>query len=77
MEYLFNTKKAKSRFHLWINGDTACRMYSTGGLQPTQETWLITETPPSNKQVCQMCQGNHAKELLKASAKPWSINELP
>mgnify|MGYP006271415033 CR=1 FL=1 len=53
MKYLVNLNKDKSRVHLWDEGDTYCKMYSTGGLR--KKRYQVTEDL-NNKEVCQMCQ---------------------
>lgn len=63
MQYLFNTKKPKSSFHLWSDGDTACRMYSTGGIKPTKPKWVVSDEAPKDKDVCQMCKVTHEKRM--------------
>lgn len=49
-------KKQKS--HIWTGKDTACTMWSTGGLV-VEKQWLETATPP--RPVCQMCLVNWSK----------------
>ena len=58
MEYLFNLNKTGSAAHIWLGSDTACRMYSTGGLRPGNKK---TFPSPMGKRVCHMCQVNMAK----------------
>ena len=45
----------KSVAHLWVNGDTACTMYSTGGLTP--DTYELTEDK-GDKKVCELCMNS-------------------
>lgn len=62
MSYLFNAQKTKSSYHLWDGEDTACRMYSTGGIRPTKPKWLVVFEPPKGKELCQMCKVNSGKK---------------
>lgn len=57
MEYLFRPRtKKKSAAHIWTGGDTACRMWSTGGIKDKSwSRWVVVSldfVPPS---VCTMC----------------------
>ena len=52
MEYLVKTRNPKV-IHLWINEDTACRMYSTGGLRNKNGYAVIKER--LGLPVCTMC----------------------
>jgi hypothetical protein len=51
MEYL--VRKTGSRVaHLWDDGDTYCRMYSTGGL--VKKKYIVVQDR-NTKEICQMC----------------------
>ena len=53
MKYLYNPNKTKHAAHLWDDGDTYCKMYSTGGM--TKKKKQVFDSP-SDRRVCQMCQ---------------------
>lgn len=45
--------------HIWFGDDTACRMWSTGGIgrnRPFDQIEILGDHP-----ICQMCQTNAAK----------------
>lgn len=55
MTYLTRLKRGRKYVsHIWIGDDTACHMWSTGGLKPGLENWSMTDVPL--RRVCQMCQ---------------------
>jgi hypothetical protein len=54
LRYLVRPKGKKSKAHVWSNGDTLCRMWSTGGLKITGYT--LTDDRGTHE-VCHMC--NH------------------
>lgn len=43
--------ESKKKAHLWDDGDTYCRMYSTGGLG--KKKYHVTEN--TIRPICQMC----------------------
>lgn len=47
----------RPRAHIWINGDTLCRMLSTGGLK-REKYMLIDRT--NETIICKMCQRKEA-----------------
>ena len=51
-QYLLNPKKKKSAAHIWTGSDTACRMYSTGGMVKRKQEVV---SQPLGKPICQMC----------------------
>jgi len=53
MKYLVNPNKPASRAHLWDEGDTYCKMYSTGGMR--KKKYKPTDDP-QGKGICLMCQ---------------------
>jgi len=59
MKYLINTNKPSSRAHLWDDGDTYCKMYSTGGMRKKK---YKTYDELQNHEVCLMCE-NVWKEI--------------
>ena len=44
--YLVSNIKAKIK-HLWKGKDTFCRQYSTGGLNPSNYTVVVSEAVPA------------------------------
>lgn len=44
--------------HIWYGDDTACKMWSTGGLNQKKRYSYYT-SPPS--EICSMCKTNHMK----------------
>ena len=44
--------KADGKSHIWVNGDTACHLWSTGGLTRTCD-WRQHDEPPTA--LCQLC----------------------
>ena len=60
MRYLLNPKKRKSAVHYWADGDTFCRMYSTGGMRKALYK-VFPENP--RKQVCVMCESVYLATL--------------
>jgi hypothetical protein len=53
MKYLVNKNKESGRAHLWDEGDTYCKMYSTGGLR--KKRYEVVDDK-EDKEVCLMCQ---------------------
>jgi len=56
MKYLIRAKGEKVAAHLWRDGDTACRMWSTGGMNH-QRDYRVLDSPGAHK-ICTMCQKN-------------------
>ncbi len=54
MPFLIRDRKTKARAHIWTGADTACRMWSTGGLLGSGYTVQATD---DGRQICQMCAG--------------------
>jgi len=52
IEYLLNPNKRKSSAHLFINGDTACRMLSTGGIKRERNQVFQSDM---GRPICTMC----------------------
>lgn len=50
--YLIRKRGKASRAHIWTGQDTACRMYSTGGLR--KDRFYLSEAPGDHP-ICQMC----------------------
>ena len=53
MKYLYRPSKPDSAAHLWDDGDTYCKMYSTGGLSK-KKTQVFDDA--GDRRICQMCQ---------------------
>lgn len=51
MKYLY-MRKLKGAAHLWDDGDTYCRMYSTGGLK--QRKYEVHDSR-EGRRICKMC----------------------
>ena len=51
MKYLVNKKKESGKAHLWDDGDTYCKMYSTGGLR--KKRYEVVDDK-EDKEVCLM-----------------------
>ena len=47
------SKKQKSVAHIWTGADTACRMYSTGGMSKSKKS---VSDNPNGKPICTMCK---------------------
>ncbi len=61
IEFLIRTKKRKrqaARAHIWTGEGTACRMFSTGGMNRRNYT---RSTDGRGLPVCQMCRNVMAK----------------
>ena len=52
-KYLINQKKTKNVAHIFINGDTACRRYLSGGLGLKQK-FMVSDSP-QGRPVCLNC----------------------
>lgn len=59
--FLFNEIKPKGKYHYWSGQDTACRLWSTGGIKQDRAGWTVTDKPPA-RELCHMCkEGQSAK----------------
>ena len=58
MNYIRRAKGKKAKDHIWTGEDTACRMWSTGGLKIGQK-WIKEDRPLHP--VCTMCRVNSGK----------------
>ena len=59
--YLVPRVGKKRASHIWLEGDTACRMVSTGGLVRTDKYLAVDSLAPLNPpsyhyKLCAMCQ---------------------
>jgi hypothetical protein len=52
------SKKQKSVAHIWTGTDTACRMYSTGGMSKSNKSVFDN---PNGKPICMMCKSSCTK----------------
>jgi hypothetical protein len=70
MKFLCRTRKRKNAAHVWIGKDTACRMYSTGGLGSRHGFEIVDS--PGERSVCTMCACAMAEAgiPIPASAAP-------
>lgn len=67
--FLYNEKTEHSPFHVWTGSDTACRMWSTGGISGKSKAgWVVvTYTPsPYDRAPCAMCK--RAKTVIGEGA---------
>ena len=67
MNFLFNGLKSNGKYHYWDGRDTACRLWSTGGINQARAGWEVVPTPPA-RPLCHMCKES-------ASAKPSGVVE--
>ena len=56
--YLYNKQKKKTAAHIWTGEDTACKMWSTGGMRKGKKE---LHTVLDDRRVCVMCQNNEYK----------------
>ena len=56
--FILNSNKKESVAHLWLNGDTVCKLYSTSKMR--KKKLKLSETT-QGKKVCHMCQINNKK----------------
>lgn len=66
MQYL--TTKGSKCYHLFENGDTACKLWSTGGIRRKKKAQTYFQKPAGGKTLCTMCRTNHAKRTAKEFA---------
>ena len=53
--YIFNERKQRSSAHIWDGQDTACRMWSTGGMSSTKPGY-VTAFGLEGRLLCHMCR---------------------
>lgn len=53
MEYLIRDQGTKNSAHFWIGTDTACKMWTTGGMNQRRK-WSV-HSDPGTHPICQMC----------------------
>lgn len=54
-EFLIRKTGLKARAHLWTGEDTACRMWSTGGLKRSR---FDVKSERGEHEICVMCINN-------------------
>ena len=59
VQYLIRNKGKVKTAHIWTGRDTACRMWSTGGLSHKKSYAVHGDTCGLN--VCTMCENVHNK----------------
>lgn len=71
MKYLIRNKGNKQSAHIWLDNDTSCKMYSTGGLGKKIDHEFkrySLHDSESGKTICTMCLNNwnkhHAQEQI-------------
>jgi 5-methylcytosine-specific restriction endonuclease McrA len=64
MEYLYRTNKKKYVAHIWMGDDTACTMWSTGGLKKNRKDW-VQGTDIHGRRICQSCAHAIAKKVKR------------
>lgn len=52
MQYLYR-QKGKTAAHVWTGTDTACRMWTTGGMRQTKSYVKVEER--GERRLCNMC----------------------
>jgi hypothetical protein len=58
MEYL--SRDGSKSYHLFKGVDTACKMWSSGGMNTGRKGWKLYSKPIAYKQLCTMCENNRA-----------------
>ena len=53
MDYL--SRDGSKSFHLFISGNTACKMWKSGGINTQRKSWKLYSSIPKDKQICTMC----------------------
>jgi hypothetical protein len=69
MRFLARRSKPRRRAHIWLDDDTACRMWSTGGLTPVDD-YEVFDAPRlgkrdifgSTRKICSMCHNVNRRE---------------
>ena len=71
--YLIRKSRPNARAHIWDGKDTACRMWSSGGLKQTLSDWVAVDVT-CGQPVCSMCKANAAKHLHAQADNPYSAH---
>jgi hypothetical protein len=53
MKYLIRKNGTKQKAHVWLGGDTVCRMWSTGGLKRDR---FEVRDDRGEREICHMCK---------------------
>ena len=62
MQYLMR-KNSEKAAHIWNGADTACKMWSTGGMN-RGGNWILVEDP-GHRKVCAMCKSKEERTTQK------------
>jgi hypothetical protein len=68
MRFLVKNDGKKSAVHVWTEGDTLCRMASTGGLDLKR---YVTVTELDQADICHMCEVVFAGLSQKSQQNIW------
>lgn len=76
MEYLFRPRSEKGAAHIWTGNDTACRMWSTGGIKNKNDRrWARVELALVPPTLCTMCRAVSEREPSLKMLAP--LTEFP
>jgi hypothetical protein len=64
--YLIRKRGKKNSAHIWTGEDTACRMYSTGGM--LKDRFELRDEPGEHR-ICTMCVSVTARAPARAPAR--------
>lgn len=67
MKFLIRNKGKKTSAHIWLDEDTSCTMFSTGGLS-SKNGYRVSESS-EGRNVCTMCINNFNKLQKKTNPK--------
>jgi hypothetical protein len=67
MQYLIRTNGQKVSAHYWVGSDTACRMWSTGGIGRGRNKFALHDEP-GNHPICSMCLTNWNRRSINTRA---------
>ena len=62
MQYFYSKDRKGTAAHIWDDGDTACRMLSTGGIKVGKRT---VHNELDHRRICLMCQNNANKAKFR------------
>jgi 5-methylcytosine-specific restriction endonuclease McrA len=68
MNYLYRTNKKKYVAHIWMGDDTACTMWSTGGLKKNCKDW-VHSNDNNGRRICNSCTYAIGKKPKKRTKK--------
>ena len=55
--FFYNGESARKLAHIWTGSDTACHMWSSGGIARNKGQWQVFATA-DGKRICNQCQNN-------------------